>query len=360
MRLTVAPPREDRTMRRLLPVVLLELIGAIAIAQPPKPPAFPAINPAVAKLSQTAADLGSPGVGIAFSEVKGMLVAGFEDGTLRVWKKADDKEFLSGDDKGQLLKADTRAVTGVCAGGGLVASGSTDGKVQVWNLPADRPVHSLSTSSAVRCVALSADGKLLASGGDDNAVQLWDTASGKPIRKLTGPTDWVLAVSFSTDGKFVAAGGHDGRLWLWETTGKKLVDVPAQAPAPPKTPVESNVVSALAFSPDGKQIALGGRDGKVYQFQVPDGKFIRPIAGHTGAITGLAYHPGNAALASSSKDRSLRLWNPQNGAPMKTLEGHAAWAEGVVFLEKGTRLASVGADRTVRLWVLTPPTPKKK
>jgi WD40 repeat protein len=345
-------------MRCLQQVVLLGLIATVALGQPPKPPAFPAINPAIGKLSQTVTDLGSPGLGVVFTDTKDLLVAGFEDGTLRVWKKADDKEFLSGEDKGQLLKAHARAVTGVCAGGNLFASGSTDGKLLVWNPPADRPAQTLSAATAVRCVALSADGKLLASGGDDNAVQLWDASMGKPIRKLTGPTDWVLAVAISPDGKFVAASGHDGRLWLWDTGGKKLFDVLAQAPPPPKARAETNVVTALAFSPDGKQIALGGNDGKVYQFQANDGKLIRPIAGHTGAITGLAYHPGNAALASSSKDRTLRLWNPQNGGPFKTLEGHTAWVEGVVFLEKGTRLASVGADRTARLWELTPPIPK--
>ncbi len=347
-------------MRRLLPIVLLTLMGAFAAGQPPKPPAFPAINPGIAKLSQTVTDLGSPGTGIAFNEAKGLLVAGFEDGSLRVWRKAPDKEFLAGEDKGQILKAHVKAVTSISAGGEFFASASIDGKVLVWKLPADKPVATIHAVGAARCLALSADGKILATGGDNKTVYLWHPTPGIPMRMLSGPTDWILAVALSPDGKFVAAGGHDGRLWMWETGGKKLFDVLAQAPAPPKTPVEPNVVSALAFSPDGKQIALGGSDAKVYQFQATDGKFIRAILGHTGAITSLAYHPGNAALVSSSKDRSLRLWNPQNGGPLKTLEGHTAWAEGVVFLEKGTRLASVGADRTARLWELTPPGPKKK
>ena len=61
---------------------------------------------------------------------------------------------------------------------------STDGKVLVWNLPGEKPAHSLTAGAAVRCVALSADGKMLASGGDDNSVQLWDPAAGKQLRKL--------------------------------------------------------------------------------------------------------------------------------------------------------------------------------
>jgi WD40 repeat protein len=194
---------------------------------------------------------------------------------------------------------------------------------------------------------------------------LWDPAGGKQVKKLTGPGDWVTAVALSADGKLAAAGGIEGRLWLWETSsGKKLFDVLAQPPVAPKAPPpQKNVVSALAFSPDDKQIALGGSDGKVYQFQAADGKFLRALQGHTGAITRLAFHPGNAALVSASKDRSLRLWNPSSGALLKALEGHTAWVEGVVFLQRGTRLASVSADRTVRLWELTPPAPpvpKKK
>jgi WD40 repeat protein len=297
---------------------------------------------------------------VAFDKGTTYLVAGFEDGSLRLWSKAQEKEYLSGEDKGKLIKAHTRAVTSVSAGGGFVASGSTDGKVLVWTPRVDGMVKTLVAGAAVRSVSLSADGKVLASGGDDNATQLWDPSTGKVIRKLTGPTDWVTVVALSLDGKLVAAGSNDGRLWAWETSGKKLFDVLAQAPVPPKTPMETNVVRALAFSPDGKEIALGGSDGKVYQFQAASGKLVRALSGHTGAITGLAYHPGNAVLVSSSKDRSLRLWNPQNGGLLKTLEGHTAWVEGVVFLDKGTRLASVGADRTARLWELTPPMPKKK
>jgi WD40 repeat protein len=204
---------------------------------------------------------------------------------------------------------------------------------------------------------------VLVSGGDDNSVQLWDPAGGKLLKKLTGPTDWVTAVALSGDGKQVAAGGHDGRLHVWEIdSGKKLFDVLAQQPPPPnsKTAPEKNVAGAIAFSPDNKQISLGGSDGKIYQFQAADGKYVRTLTGHTGAITGLAYHPGNAALVSSSKDRGVRLWNPQNGGALKTLDGHTAWVEGVVFLERGTRLATAGADSTVRVWELTPPAPPMK
>jgi WD40 repeat protein len=219
----------------------------------------------------------------------------------------------------------------------------------------------LDAGGTVRALALTPDGTVLAGGGDAG-VQLWG-ADGKPLRKLAGPTDWVLALAFSPDGKRLAAGGYDGRLWLWEVdSGKKLFEVPAHAPTPPKAPAPSNFVWSLAFSPDGKLLAVGGSDGRVYLFNAPDGKFVRQtqVPGHTSTVTALAFHPGGTLLASASKDRTLRLWNPLNGQALKILTGHTAWAQGVAFLDRGTRLASCGADRTVRLWDLTNPPPKAK
>lgn len=128
----------------------------------------------------------------------------------------------------------------------------------------------------------------------------------------------------SPDGKVVAAGGLDGKLWAWETvSGKKLFDTLAQAPPMPKAEVIPNLVSALAFAPDGKQVALGGSSGQVYLFQATDGKLVRAMQQpHSAGVTAVVFHPGSAALASASRDRVVRLWNPTSGQLLKALEGH--------------------------------------
>ena len=313
---------------RLTALVLGVFLVSFAVAQPKSD--FPVLNPGNAKLLRTSDPLDSLPTGIAFVEAKGIVLVGCDDGSLRIWTRGVGKDFLE-DAKMQKVAAHTSTVTAIAAGAGVAASAARDGKVLVWNFPAEKPTQTVSHGTAVRALAVSDDGKMLASAGDDNTVQLWNPADGKPIRKLIGPTDWLLAVALSRDGKFAAGGGHDGKLWLWETaTGRKVFDVPSSLPTP-----------------------------KLYFHQATDGKLLRTGTGHTHTLTGLVFHPAGQLLLSSSKDRSVRLWNVAGANVVKVLESHTAWAEGVVIADKGTRAISVGADKTVRVWDLGAPPPPK-
>jgi WD40 repeat protein len=67
-------------------------------------------------------------------------------------------------------------------------------------------------------LALSGDGRLVASGSWDGAVKLWDTGSGRLLMILQGHTGAVRGVALSGDGRLVASGSFDGTVRLWEAS----------------------------------------------------------------------------------------------------------------------------------------------
>jgi WD40 repeat protein len=87
-------------------------------------------------------------------------------------------------------------------------------------------------------------------------------------------------------------------LIVWEaSTGKQLKNLR----------VESFVGSAI-FSPDNQRLAIGNDNGHVILWDIAEGKQIRNLVGHTGAVTGLAFSEDGNLLASGSLDGTVVLW----------------------------------------------------
>jgi hypothetical protein len=229
--------------------------------------------------------------------------------------------------------------------GSLLASGSADSTVRLWDPATGEPVGDPLTGhdDYVQSVAFSPDGSLLASGSDDNTVRLWDPATGEQVTyPLVGHEDYVLSVAFSPDGSRLASGSVDRTVRLWDPATGKPVGEPLVG--------HEGTVESVAFSPDGSLLASGGDDNTVRLWDPATGEQVAVITNDSSVLS-LAFSPDGLRLALGSSDETVGLWNPATGEQVgDPLTGHDGYVQSVAFSPDGTLLASGSDDKAVRLW----------
>jgi WD40 repeat protein len=233
--------------------------------------------------------------------------------------------------------------------GRLLASGSRDKTIKLWDVATGREVRTLlspSHTDVVRSVAFSPDGRLLASGSWDRTIKLWDVATGREVRTLSGHTNGVESVAFSPDGRLLASGSWQ-EIKLWDVaTGREVRTLLS----PSHTDSVRSWVESVAFSPDGRLLASGSGDRTIKLWDVASGREVRTLSGHTDYVRSVAFSPDGRLLASGSDDRTIKLWDVATGREVRTLSGHTGWVLSVAFSPDGRLLASGSTDDTIKLW----------
>lgn len=157
------------------------------------------------------------------------------------------------------------------------------------------------------------------------------------------------AVAYSPDGRYLAVGANNGKIGIWQAdTGQPAATWYAHEGA----------VYTVAFSPGGTMLASGGAEGKIHLWEAHRGRLLRTLVGHEAAVQEVVFGPKTPTssqgrvLASASDDRSLRLWDTQTGELLNVLHGHTGFILTAAISPDSQVLASGGRDRTVRLWDL--------
>lgn len=164
--------------------------------------------------------------------------------------------------------------------------------------------------AACLSLAASPDDKLLASGHYGGTVRITDAKTGKEVRKFTGMAGRVWTVRFSPDGKQLAASGGE---WTEGTVGWAKVWNVADGKELFTLGEHPDTAFGLAFSPDGKRIATGCRDGKVRVWDASDGKLQLTIDHGATTVRSVGYTPDGSQIISGGWDGRVVFWKAASG-----------------------------------------------
>jgi WD40 repeat protein/tetratricopeptide (TPR) repeat protein len=193
-----------------------------------------------------------------------------------------------------------------------------------------------------RIIAGYADSDVM-DGGKPGHAKLWDATTGDVlIDPIPGPGIGVYSVAFSPDGKRVALAGA-GQVDVWDLASRKLVR---------SLPGHTGLVCAVAFSPDGRYLASAGWDKTVRLWDCATGVVLRTYA-DIAYIVGLAFSPDGQRIVSASGN-GLKLWSVASGGELAAFHGHEHPVQCVAFSPDGSQIASGSSDQTVKLWFATP------
>jgi WD40 repeat protein len=198
-------------------------------------------------------------------------------------------------------------------------------------------------STQISSVSISQNGKLLASGSNDKKIKLWNLPDGDLSKTLEDGTVDIYCLAFSPDGTMLAAGGTGSVIKLWRVSdGTVLTTLTGH----------SGDIYSVAISSDGTRLASGSMDKTIKLWSLPDGKLLNTLTGHTETVTSVAFNPDGTMLASSSYDTTIKLWSLPGCKVLTTLSDHIAIVSSVKFSPDGMLLASGSVDSSVKVWSL--------
>lgn len=168
-------------------------------------------------------------------------------------------------------------------------------------------------------------------------------------KKAPPPTDYQMptpttALTFSPDGKELAVGAYY-EITFWDPSTGRLLR---------RLPTSGERIHALGYSRDGRRLlhagGTPGEQGEVIVWDVAAGKPFRELLTTSDVVFAAAFRPDDQQVAAGGTDRVFRIWDVASGKELHAIENHADWILALGFSPDGHRLVTAGRDKTAKVW----------
>lgn len=187
--------------------------------------------------------------------------------------------------------------------------------------------------------------KLLHDVQDPHGTPDWIALANEALRTsvlevtLRGAREPFSMAAWSPDGKYVAAGAADGKVWIWSV---------ASDGAPMRLPIHEKRVVSIAWTPDGKKLLTASVDGTARLFSADGSDKPREFNPNVGPLRQAVISPDGTRIAVVASDPVARIWPIESTEPIE-LRGHIGELTSVTFMPDSKSLLTTSVDKTARV-----------
>lgn len=249
--------------------------------------------------------------------------------------------------------------------GSILASGGWDATARIWDVQTGEEKAVLKGhKKGIRTLSLSGDAKRLATA-NEREFKLWDVEKHELITDLGGDNAGAKFVAMSPNAAWLVSIDRDGSARLWDVekrSEKAKLDREGAAtttpagtanntrPAVPGDAPEGEAIQSVAYSRDGKWIALAREDGHISIRNTADGSVFKEIEAFTDVAASVCFSNDSQLIAAGSFDKTVKIWRVESGELLAELDGHTNWIFSVAFSPDNKFLATASYDKTIKIW----------
>jgi WD40 repeat protein len=196
----------------------------------------------------------------------------------------------------------------------------------------------------VAALQFAPDGQRLIAGGY-HELTVWNSKDGKLIRRIANLPERTAAISMHPDGrKLATAGGQPGirgELRIVDLVSGSVMETPL---------VATDMFLAVAFTPDGKRLAVGGTTSTIHLLDMGSKQPPITINSHSDWVTALAWNRDGSRLASAGRDTSAKVFDASSGRPIVSFAEHTTPVRGIAWIDEDRQICSLSDSGQIHLW----------